>query len=191
MRKILVVFGHPSTESFCGALYKKYVEGVKKSKNELKTLIISDLKFDFILEKGFKGDQTLEPDLVKAQESIKWADHIVFVYPTWWASPPAILKGFIERVLMPGFAFGYNENSLFVEKYLTNKTARLIVTMDSPPWYYKWRVGDPGYKIMKDILHFVGIKPVRKNYFGSIKMSSEEIREKWLQEVYKIGLNDP
>lgn len=191
MKKILVIFGHPLKESLCGALANEYIKGAKKSGNEVKTLYLGDLNFNPILEKGYKETQELEPDLIEAQKFIKCADHLVFVYPTWWASPPALLKAFIERVFLPDFAFQFKKSKRLVswDKLLINKTARLIVTMDSPPWYYKWIVRDPGYKVMKDILTFCGIKPVKKHYFGSVKLSTTEKRKKWLEKIYKIGLD--
>ena len=62
--------------------------------------------------------------------------------------------------------------------------------MDTPPIFYKWIIGDPGYKMMKDILNFCGIKPVAKTYFGSVKMSSEAARQKWIDKCYDIGKSD-
>ncbi len=134
----------------------------------------------------------MEPDIIRSQENILWADHLVFVYPTWWATPPALMKAFIERTLTPGFAFKYKKSKHVVawDKFLQGKSARIISTMDTPPLFYKWVIGDPGYKMMKDILNFCGIKPVSKTYFGSVKMSSEETRRKWIDACRTLGLKD-
>jgi putative NADPH-quinone reductase len=134
----------------------------------------------------------IEPDIKSAQADIKWAKHFGFVYPTWWATPPALLKAFIERILLPGFAFKYKESKRIVawDKFLDGKTARIISTMDTPPLFYTWIIGDPGFKMMKQILNFCGIRPVKKTYFGSVKMSSEATRQKWIDKCYDIGRND-
>ena len=101
---------------------------------------------------------------------------------------PALLKGFIDRTFLPGFAFKYRQNSLFWDRLLTNRSARLLVTMDAPPWYYRWVYKQPGHNMMKKtILGFCGIKPVKVSEFGPIKMSTEEQRHKWLLKARELG----
>src|SRR5690606_21331495 len=104
----------------------------------------------------------LERDLFSAKKRIADSDHLVFIYPTWWGFVPALMKGFIDRIFLPGFAFKYRANSPFWDKYFTGKSARVITTMDAPYWYY-WLVnGRPGEKLMKNmILEFCGVKPVK------------------------------
>ena len=192
MKKILVILGHPSNESLSAGLAEKYCEGAKDSGNKIKRINVSKLDFAPFLENGYAKEQTIEPDIQNAQELIKWANHLVFVYPTWWATPPALLKAFIERTLLPGFAFQYKKSKHVVawDKFLNGRSARIISTMDTPPLYYHWIIGDPGYKMMKDILNFCGIRPVSKTYFGSVKMSSEATRRKWLSKCFDLGRKD-
>ena len=192
MKKTVVILGHQSNDSFCAYLSEKYCEGAKASGSEIKRINVGELDFAPFLENGYLKKQIIEPDIKDAQEKIKWCDHLVFVYPTWWATPPALLKAFIERTLLPGFAFQYKKSKHIVawDKFLNNKSARIISTMDTPPIFYKWIIGDPGYKMMKDILNFCGIKPVAKTYFGSVKMSSEAARQKWIDKCYNIGQSD-
>ena len=136
----------------------------------------------------YKEIQELEEDLKMAQEFIIWAEHLVFVYPTWWGTIPAQLKGFIDRTFLPGFAFKYRKDSLFWDRLLTNRSARLLVTMDAPHWYYKWAYKQPGHNMMKKtILWFCGIKPVKISEFGPIKISTETQRHKWLLKARKLG----
>ena len=137
MKKTLLILGHPDKSSFNGALADSYQEGAKKSGIEFERLNLADLDFELTLQKGYAGKQKLEPDLQRAQDLIRWAEHMVFVYPIWWATMPALLKGFLDRVFLPGFAFKYKENSPWWDKYLTGKTARLITTMDAP-YLYNW-----------------------------------------------------
>jgi len=73
---------------------------------------------------------------------------------------------------------------------LSGKTARILVTMDSPPFYMNWMEGDPGGKMMKDIMRFTGIKFIGKHYFGSVKTSINKKRIKWLNKAYNIGLDE-
>ena len=108
-KNILVILGHPDTDSFCGALCKAYIDSAKKHGSEVRQLHLGELKFDPVLWKGYNKIQELEPDLVNAQELIQWSNHIVFVYPNWWGAMPALMKGFFDRVFLPGFAFKYRE----------------------------------------------------------------------------------
>ncbi len=188
MKKILLILGHPFKKSFCGALADAYQKGASEAGHTVESVHLASLDFDPILKSGYTEEQTLEPDLANVQALITWADHLVFVYPTWWGGLPALLKGFIDRVFLPGFAFKYRENSLRWDRLLTGKSAHLLVTMDSPPWYYRWVSRMPGHHQMKrTILEFSGIKPVKISSFGSVKTSGKAQREKWLVVAKQIG----
>lgn len=191
MKNILIINGHPDKESFCSALAESYKSGALNANSNVKLVHLIDLKFDPILTYGYRKISKLEPDLIQIQQDILWADHLVFVYPNWWATFPALLKGFIDRVFVPGFAFKYRENSPFWDKLLKGKTARLIVTMDTPWWYY-WLINKrPGHNAMKiGVLEFCGIKPVKIKVFSPVKSSEEAKRKKWLQEIEQLGTKD-
>lgn len=187
-KKILVILGHPDAESFCSALARAYVEGAKASGREVRELKLGDLNFDPILWKGYNRIQELEPDLVKAQELIQWADHLVFIYPNWWGAMPALMKGFFDRVFLPGFAFKYRDNSSFWDKLLSGRTAHLIVTMDTPPWYYRWIYHRPGHNEMKrTILGFCGVKVEKITEIAVVRGSLPEMRDKWISMVKRLG----
>jgi putative NADPH-quinone reductase len=101
---------------------------------------------------------------------------------------PALLKGFIDRVFLPGFAFKYREGSRFWDRLLSGRSAHLLVTMDTPPWYFRWVYRMPGHNQMKrTILEFSGIKPVTVSSFGPIKDSQLQKREKWLAQANAYG----
>jgi|HigsolmetaAR203D_1030402.scaffolds.fasta_scaffold21370_2 Putative NADPH-quinone reductase (modulator of drug activity B) len=185
---ILVIVGHPDPDSFCAALSRAYAEGAASANAQVRRLDLSRMKFDPNLKYGYRMRTELEPDLQEAQRLIRWADHLVFVYPIWWGVMPAVLKGFFDRVFLPGFAFKYRENSPLWDKLLKGKTARLIVTMDTPTWYNRWIYRRPGIKVMKrHILRFCGIHPVRVTEFGSVKFSTAERRARWLAQVKQLG----
>ncbi len=187
-KRILVILGHPNNDSFCGAIANSYIEGVKASGNEVQLISVGDLSFDPVLRKGYGPIQELEPDLVAGQAAIAWAQHIVFVYPIWWGAMPALLKGFIDRVFLPGFAFNYREGSRFWDRMLSGRSAHLFVTMDTPPWYFRWVFRMPGHNQMKrTILEFCGIKPVTIVSLGPIKGSTQQKREGWLAQVKAYG----
>ena len=187
-KRILVILGHPANSSFCGALADSYVTGAKTAGNEVQLISLGNLSFDPVLHNGYATIQELETDLVAAQTTITWAQHIVFVYPIWWGAIPALLKGFIDRVFLPGFAFKFRDGSSFWDRLLSGRSAHLLVTMDTPPWYFRWVYRMPGHNQMKrTILEFSGIKPVTVSSFGPIKGSSQQKREKGLAQVNAQG----
>ncbi|OBZ13196.1 MULTISPECIES: NAD(P)H-dependent oxidoreductase [Bacillales] len=186
--KILVINGHPDSQSLCSALAGAYMEGAAGSDAEVRSIDLSKIEFNPNLKYGYRQRTELEDDLIASQKLISWADHLVFVYPTWWGAMPAILKGFIDRVFLPGYAFKYRTNSAFWDKLLTGKSAHLIVTMDTPAWYYKWIYRSAGHNVMKrNILQFSGITPVRITEITPVKTSSPEKRAKWLDKVKQLG----
>ena len=190
-KKILIINGHPDKDSYCFAIGKAYKKGVLGSDAELKEIIIRDLEFNPNLEFGYRKRTTLEPDLIEAQEKIKWANHLVWIYPVWWGSYPAIMKGFLDRVFLPGFAFQKRENSVWWDKLLTNKTARIISTLDQPAWYYKWINKQPSHIAIKKLtLNFIGVKKVKFTTIGPLRLSKESYRKNWLKKIEKLGLQN-
>lgn len=188
MKNILIINGHPDKESLCTALAASYKMGAELSGATCKLINLFDLDFNPILTYGYRKISVLEPNLVEAQRDIAVANHLVFVYPTWWGTYPALLKGFFDRVFLPGFAFKYHKSGPLWDKLLKGKTARLIVTMDSPKWYNFFVYRSPGYNSMKRaILEFCGIKPVKISSFATVKSSDDLKRKKWLEEVHELG----
>ena len=189
-KNTLVILGHPDTDSFCGALFRAYADGARSAGADVREIRIGELTFDPVLWKGYNQHQALEADLAAAQESLLWAEHIAFVYPNWWGAMPAIMKGFIDRTLLPGFAYKYREDNPFWDKLLTGRTAELLVTMDTPPWYYRWVWNRPGHNEMKKtILGFCGIKVKAIREFAPIKGSTQDKRLKWIDMAEAFGKN--
>ncbi len=187
-RKITVILGHPDSDSFCAALANAYCEAAQMAGHELRYHALGSLHFDPVLHKGYKGIQALEPDLETVKDSIVWADHLVFVYPIWWGAMPALLKGFIDRVFLPGFAFRYRKNSPLWDRLLAGRSAHLLVTMDTPPWYFRWVYKMPGHHQMKKtILEFSGIKPVKILSLGPVRTASPVQRKKWLEKTRALA----
>ncbi|MGF7049814.1 putative NADPH-quinone reductase [Paenibacillus sp. DS2015] len=185
---IAIIVGHPHSESYCSALATAYIQGATESGATVRVIDLSTIQFDPNLRYGYHHRTDLEEDLLVAQEAIRWADHLVFVYPTWWGTMPAILKGFIDRIFLPGFAFKYRQNSLLWDKLLKGKSAHLIVTMDTPSWYNLLVYRQAGHRIMKHAtLKFCGVNPVRVTEITPVKSLSEEQRKTWLDKIHKLG----
>lgn len=191
MKKILIINGHPDKESFNYAISESYKSGAISSGAEIEELKIAELTFNPNLQFGYRKRTELEPDLINAQEKIKWADHLVWIYPVWWGSVPAIMKGFIDRVFLPGFAFKKREGSVWWDKYLTGKSARLICTLDQPAWYYKWFNGNPSHNAMKKLtMQFVGVKKVKITTIGPLRLSKDKFRKNWLTKIERLGMQN-
>jgi len=187
-KKIVVINGHPNKNSFNFGIAHTYIEGARGSGADVKEITIADLQFNPNLKFGYKKKTELEPDLLDAWGKIKWADHLVWVHPVWWGGLPAITKGFIDRLFLPGFAFKYRENSVWWDKLLKGKTAHIITTLDQPSWYYRFAYGRPSVnQLKKATLEFCGIKPVKVTYIGVIKTADQKLRDKWLESVRKLG----
>jgi len=188
MSRILIILGHPESDSFCGEISRSYQQAAESAGHHCKLLKLGDLEFNPLLVHGYKKRTELEPDLVMAIDEIKRADHLVFVYPTWWGNLPALLKGFIDRTFLPGITFQYRENSLRWDKLLKGKSARLITTMDAPAFYYKLVYFSPGQRAMRiATLNFCGVSPVKGTIFGPVKSSTPEKRDQWLRKAKELG----
>ena len=135
-KKILIFLGHPYEDGICGQLARQYEARAKEKGYKTERINLGRLKFDPILHKGYREIQKLEADLLMVQRKIKWAEHIVFIYPVWWMSMPALMKGFFDRCFLPGFAFDYIGDSAIVKKRLKGRTADIILTAGASNFFY-------------------------------------------------------
>lgn len=191
MKKILVINGHPNPSSFNFGLAESYLKGAIQSKAEVETITIAELDFNPNLKFGYQKRTELEPDLLESWKKIQNADHLVWIHPIWWGGLPAITKGFIDRLFLPGMAFEHRENSVWWDKLLKGKTAHIITTLDQPDWYYRFVYAKPSVnQLKKCTLEFCGVKPVKVTYIGIIKTSDEKQKEKWLKKVFDFGLKN-
>ena len=188
MKQILVIDAHPAQTSLCSALAKAYATGASVAKASTNTICLRDLQFDPVLHEGYAKRQDWEPDLKALWQSIIQADHICFIYPTWWGGHPALLQGIFERVFLPGKVARYHEKGSGWDKLLSSKTSQIITTMDTQYWYYRLINRNCGIKRVKQtILEFTGMK-TQVCAFGKVKDSSQSKRESWIKKVEKLGL---
>ncbi|TFH88503.1 NAD(P)H dehydrogenase [Billgrantia azerbaijanica] len=186
--KVLVILGHPRLDSLCGALADAFAEGARAAGVRLRRLDLVTLDFDLHVRQPSPNDQPLEVDLRRARELLQWADHLVFVYPTWWGATPALLKGFLDRLLAPGFAFRTCEGGIGYQALLGGRSAQLITTMDTPPLIHRLLYRQPGRNAMaRATLGFCGIHPVRSLAFGSVRTADATRRAAWLARAHRQG----
>ena len=188
-KRILIIDGHPSEQSFCAALAEAYYSGASQSEHKVEKLVLRDLKFDLNLHCGYTKIQDLEPDLIEAQKKIQWCEHLVFVYPIWWGSMPALVKGFLDRSWLPGFAFSYHKTDPFWDRLLKGRSARMIVTSDAPYFFNFFVYFNAPYLVMKKtVLGFCGFKPIKSTFIGGVKNLDQDARKKILKKVNSLGL---
>jgi putative NADPH-quinone reductase len=185
--KILLLDGHPDAESFGVALHAAYKTGALRSGAEVRELVLRDLAFDPNLRFGYRQRCELEPDLLRAHELLRWCEHLVVVHPVWWGSYPALMKGFLDRAILPGFFFRKRPGSIFWDRLLTGRSARVIYTLDTPRLFW-WLSGAPAYSALKwHTLGYCGISPVRGTPIGIVRLSTLQQRQRWLAKVERLG----
>lgn len=188
MKKITIIHGHPNPASFNSALAKAYQHGAIAAGAEVREIVISQLQFNPNLAYGYQKRMDLEPDLLRAWEDICWADHLVWVHPVWWGGVPALTKGFIDRLFLPGMAFQYRKKSMLWDKLLRGKTARIISTLDQPGWTYRLLFGRPSVnQLKKSTLQFCGVQPVKVSFIGVVRTADDEKRAAWLEKGKQLG----
>lgn len=187
----LVVLGHPTPHSQSDALAEAYVRGLRSRGAEVEILTLRELEFDPNLRAGFSGAQELEADLLRAQDSFTRAHHVAWFFPTWWAGPPALVKAFIDRAFLPGFAFAYRKNSALPETLLSGRSSRVVTTMDSPAfWYQLWHRSSVHTSFVNATLRFVGMGPIVTTTIYKQKWLDERERTKWMTRLEEQGQKD-
>jgi putative NADPH-quinone reductase len=189
-KKIFILLGHSDKETLSGALATAYEEAAKAVGHEVRRTNIGDLSFDPILHKGYKVIQELEPDLKKVQEDMKWADHFVLVYPNWWCTMPALLKGMIDRLFLPGFAFRFKKTpsgeAMGWDKLLAGKSARVVVLSNTAPLLIEFMFGDYTNEIGRSILGFAGYS-VSYTKLGPAEKRDPSVYERWKKKLGELG----
>ena len=188
MARVAIVVGHVRSGTFCDALGESYQRGAAAAGHDVQLFATSKMKFDPILHEGFIRVQPLEPDLKAAAEAMLAADHLVIIFPLWLGTLPAILKGFLERVLQPQLVESAKQNKFI--KLLKGKSARVVITMGMPGFVYRWWFGAHALKMLKrNILAFMGVRPIRSVIYGNIEGAGDARRKTWLVEMETMGRN--
>jgi NAD(P)H dehydrogenase (quinone) len=184
MKKLLLISAHPDVNSYNHALANAFLSGINRSIWQVDALHLGELQFNPILKHGYNKRTEHEPDLVKALALIQQADHLVWFFPMWWYGVPALLKGFIDRVFLPGIAFEYEGKNPLPKKLWIGKSAHVIITADTPRWYDYLFMGSPAIRqFKKGTLQFCGINPVKVTYIAPLRNSTNEFRVQWIEKV--------
>ncbi len=191
MTRIVIIQGHPDTsERHLGhALADAYAEGAASAGHTVRHIAVAELEFPLLGSQKEWHEASPPAAVTQAQQAVGWADHLVILYPLWLGTMPALLKGFMEQLFRPGFAFSQEQPGTMGKCLLTGKSARIVVTMGMPALFYRWYFHAHSLKSLEhNILHFVGIRPVKATLFGRVEGVSDARRRTWLKRMNRLGV---
>jgi NAD(P)H dehydrogenase (quinone) len=188
-KKIVVILGHPGEKSLCLALAQAYAKGAESAGAQVEFVDLRDSTIAFLADPRECDD--LYPEIIAMQQKITAADHLAFVYPVWWGSAPALLKGFIDRVFTSGFAFQYEEGKAMPKRLLIGRTARILVTMDSPSWWHRFVFhGSSVTWLRHATLWFSGFKVKKTSEYCMVRKADGSKIARWLTDTEELGRRD-
>ena len=190
VRRIVVIDGHPDPDRsrFIHALAEAYEAGAREAGHEVRRITVAELDVTFVRTAADYRAARPSPVILACQDSLAWAEHWVILYPLWMGSMPALLKAFFEQVGRPGFAYAEGDGRGRPRKLLTGRSARIIVTMGMPAFFYRWYYRAHSLKSLeRNILAFVGVSPVRSTVIGMVETAPAATRAKWLARMRRHG----
>jgi putative NADPH-quinone reductase len=188
-KRIVIIQGHPSrAQSHLGhALAAAYREAALAAGHEVRSIDVALLDFPLLREAEDWNQGRLPESLQPAQDAIGWAQHLVILFPLWTGTLPALFKGFFEQVARPGFAFKPRTSGPGLIPGLKGKSARVVVTMGMPAFFYRWVQGGRGVRgFNRDLLGFCGIRPVRTTYIGRVDVKNFQAAA-WFGRMRRYG----
>jgi putative NADPH-quinone reductase len=194
-RRILVVVGHPISGSLNHELASRYASAAEAAGGEVR---VRDLAEDPpaypASREQLRANETelghLEVGVAEDIADLLWAEHVVMFFPQWWGTYPAVLKNWIDRTFLSGVAFRYG-TGLRWEKLLSGRTARLVMTHDTPGFYNLLAYRDAAIVSLRTAtLGYCGIKTIGVTRFNPVKGSVAAARTKWLTTVAALGSAD-
>lgn len=190
-KRIVLIQGHPDTTAphLCHALAAAYTAGAEEAGHAVRSIEIAQLDFPLLRSQQAWERGALPPGLQQSQTDIHWAEHLVLFFPLWLGDMPALLKGFLEQVARPGFAFEHDAGqAAFTKKGLIGRSARVVVTMGMPALVYRWYFRAHSVKSLeRNILGFVGIAPVHETLIGMVGNFKANDASRWLAKLRRFG----
>lgn len=189
-QRILIIDGHPDSDParLIHALATAYMDGARAGGHAVRRVNIAELEFDLIGSTYDWHGAYVPSDIRHAQTAIAWASHLVILFPLWLGDMPALLKGFLEQVMRPGFAIDEKAEATS-RGMLRGRSARIVATMAMPASVYRLHYGAHSVKNLElNILRFIGIEPVEATLYGDAGTSAEDCAA-WLKDMRQLGEN--
>lgn len=188
---ILVIQGHPDPKGghLCHALAQAYADGARSAGHRVVVVDVAQLDFPLLRSQADFMHGEAPPELAEARGALLEARHVAIFFPLWLGTMPALLKGLLEQLMRPGFAYAYGADGKgFPKPLLKGRTARIVVTMGMPALAFRLWFLSAGTAILKrNILGLVGIAPVRSTLIGGVEGLSARARERWLNAMSALG----
>jgi len=184
--KITIIQGHPdySRRHLCHALADAYADAASQAGHDVSRVEIAGIEFPMLRTQEEFNSGTPPASLKPAAEAIVAADHIVFVFPLWLGTTPALAEAFLEQVIRPGVAFSYKKYG--AKKLLAG--AHMVVTLGMPAWLYRTFYCGHGIRgLRRNVFKFAGFSPVRTTMFGMVENASDATKSRWLGVMRKNG----
>ena len=195
--KTLIVYYHPREGSFCSAIRDAVTTGLHNGGHEHKIIDLSKEGFDPVMREkdlkafvqaGREGEDGLDgvdPFVLRYMKKLRWAEHIVMIFPIWWMTMPAMVKGFIDKVIFPGVVYKMEDGKL-VSLLTGLKQVTIITTMNTPSDVYRDVFGNSlEGSLIKGTFNQIGIHDIRWISLNKVKQSGDEKRWLWLDEIEK------
>ena len=178
-----MLLAHPVSESYGAALAQAAVRGLRTGGHEVRFVDLYAEGFEPVMTHAdwiaYQGtDAVVDPAVATQAEHARWAEVLVFVYPTWWAGMPAILKGWLERVLVPGVAFVLDEHTRVVRPTMQHVRRVVGVTTYGSPRLYVRAMGDGGRRTITRALRLVCGRRTRATWLGLYGMDKRDDTER-------------
>ncbi|HOJ00160.1 MAG TPA: NAD(P)H-dependent oxidoreductase [Anaerolineaceae bacterium] len=190
--KIHIIIDHPDPASFNHQIMNTFIEGIDKNKHELDVLDLDADQFNPVMSKeefkAYNRGEYLDPKVKEYQQRLKSADYLALFFPIWWMVMPARMKGWIDKVLLPGFAFSKGANP---EPLLSHITSAVIFTTTaiSDEKHRKDFNNALDWVLCKGTLNFIGIRNTQWLNFGEAGIASPEKYQEWLAHVLDFAKN--
>jgi len=186
--RVLLIVAHPTKASFNHAIALTCSKALADNDHEVIFHDLYDEHFDPILPFGeFPKDADLPPKVQQHCDEVSQADGIIIVHPNWWGQPPAILKGWVDRVIRPGVAYEFLEGDSGegVPRGLLKADCAIIFnTSNTETKREKTVFGDPLQLIWEScVFGLCGVSKFHRRMFNIVVTSTEEERKEWLFEI--------
>jgi putative NADPH-quinone reductase len=186
--KVSVILAHPHPGSFNHAIAAAVMQALRENRHDIVYHDLYAERFDpVLLYEEIPRDAWLDPVISAHCREIAAAEGIVIIHPDWWGQPPAILKGWVDRVLRPGVAYRFLEGDQgggVPVGLLQAKAALIFNTSNTPRDRELEAFGDPLERLWKDcIFSLCGVPVIHRRMFSMVVTSTEEERRHWLGEV--------
>lgn len=181
----LIIFAHPNPDSFTRAMVARTAETSTRQGAETVVRDLYNMNFNPVLSLSeLKGD--IPPEILQEQHYIREADLITLIYPLWWMGFPAILKGYLDRVLTHGFAYKTDETGS--EGLLGGKKIQQFINIGSNEQTYRENGYVQGLDVClaNGLFNFCGIIDIRYRLFGSLHLIDNATRSAMLDAVAEI-----